>query len=289
MVFKNYYKILGLETNKVTTDEIKIAYRNMAKQYHPDLNGGVVDEEKIKNINEAYQILSKPETKRKYDRAWVSNQRKVLSKQRGDGRETNRNFMEMLFGEGHKEVVKGSKEKLNGEDIDSEITITVEDGFLGNTKKISLRQGNGKVKTFDVKIPEGIRPGDKIKLVGQGKKGVNGGNPGNLVLKVNVEPNNKYTIDKNDLLMNLEITPWEAALGSRIDVKIIKESVEIYIPAGTESGDILRLPEKGYKAKDGSRGNLVVTFKIVVPKRLSSVERNLFEQLKNASKFNPRK
>lgn len=169
MKYKDYYKLLGLETSRVSIEEIKSAYRAAAKRYHPDLNvGDSLAEERIKDINEAYRILSVPSTKRKYDRVWNSrNNVKNYQKIKG------KNIFSMFLGDVQKteiENVKNMKNPIKGENIETEIKVSLEDAFYGLEKKISLRTVEGKMKTFSVKIPEGIRNGEKIRLIGQGKK-----------------------------------------------------------------------------------------------------------------------
>ena len=181
MKFKDYYKILGLETSKVTNHEIKVAYRDAAKKYHPDLNvGDRIAEEKIKDINEAYKILSNAATKKKYDRMWNSKIGKKRARE--EKKETKKvsateEVLNMFFGAQadkstvNKKAVKTKKIQVQGENIETEIEDTIEEAFYGNVKKISLRTVEGKMKTFEIKIPEGIRDGEKIRLIGQGKAG----------------------------------------------------------------------------------------------------------------------
>ena len=185
MKYKDYYKILGLETSRVSIEEIKSAYRAAAKKYHPDLNvGDTLAEERIKDINEAYRILSVSSSKRKYDRIWnsrnnVNNYQKIKGK----------NIFSMFLGDiktTEKENIKDTKNAVKGENIETEIKVSLEDAFYGLEKKISLRTVEGKMKTFSVKIPEGIRNGEKIRLIGQGKKGINGGKNGYLFIKVDI-------------------------------------------------------------------------------------------------------
>ena len=144
------------------------------------------------------------------------------------------------------------------------------------------------MRTFTVKVPSGIRDGEKIRLIGQGKKGINGGKSGDLFIKINIENNKKFKLDGYDLHTDLYITPWEAALGKRVKLDSIDENVNIYIPPGIQSGEKIRIAKKGYKDGQGSRGDLVAEVKTVVPKQLTDRERELFEQLKEVSKFNPR-
>ena len=287
MKYKDYYKILGLETSRVSIDEIKTAYRLAAKKYHPDLNvGDNLAEERIKDINEAYRILSTPASKRKYDRVWNSkNNVKNYQKIKG------KNIFNMFLGDiktPDKENIKKEKEQLKGENIETEINVSLEDAFYGVEKKISLRTVEGKMKTFSVKIPEGIRNGEKIRLIGQGKKGINGGKNGDLLIKIDIEDNKVFKLYGCDLCTDLKLTPWEAALGTRIDLKTIDGETKIYIPQGVQSGEKIKIPSKGYKDGKGGRGDLVAEIKIMVPKKLELDEKEMFEKLKEMSNFNPR-
>ena len=287
MKYKDYYKILGLETSRVSIDEIKTAYRLAAKKYHPDLNvGDNLAEERIKDINEAYRILSTPASKRKYDRVWNSkNNVKNYQKIKG------KNIFNMFLGdikEPVKENIKREKEPIKGENIETEIKVSLDDAFYGLEKKISLRTVEGKMKTFSVKIPEGIRNGEKIRLIGQGKKGINGGKNGDLLIKIDIEDNKVFKLYGCDLCTDLKLTPWEAALGTRIDLKTIDGETKIYIPQGVQSGDKIKIPSKGYKDGKGGRGDLVAEIKIMVPKKLELDEKEMFEKLQEMSNFNPR-
>lgn len=287
MKYKDYYKLLGLETSRVSIEEIKTAYRAAAKRYHPDLNvGDSLAEERIKDINEAYRILSVPSTKRKYDRVWNSrNNVKNYQKIKG------KNIFSMFLGDVQKtetENVKNMKNPMKGENIETEIKVSLEDAFYGLEKKISLRTVEGKMKTFSVKIPEGIRNGEKIRLIGQGKNGINGGKNGDLLIKIDIEDNNIFKLYGCDLCTDLKLTPWEAALGTRVDIKTIDGDTRVYIPQGIQSGEKIKIPNKGYKDGKGGRGDLVAEVKIMVPKNLELDEKEMFEKLKDMSTFNPR-
>ena len=145
------------------------------------------------------------------------------------------------------------------------------------------------MKTFSVKVPSGIRNNEKIRLIGQGKEGQNGGNNGDLFIKINIEDNNKFKLKGCDLYTNLFLTPWEAALGTKTQVDSIDESVALYIPPGIQSGEKIKIAQKGYKDGKGTRGNLVAEVKIMVPKTLNNNEKELFEKMAEISTFNPRK
>ena len=299
MVFKDYYKILSLETNRVSSEQIKNAYKVLAKKYHPDINAeDRLSEEKIKDINEAYRILSNSTSKRKYDRTWVNSVGKEREQQKVN-RSTGSvfgDFSAMFFGniQNKKEETKikrknkNEKNHKNGESIETSINVEIEEAFYGLDKKMSLRTVDGKIKVFTVTIPAGIRNGEKIRLLGQGKEGQDGGKNGDLFIKVNIEDNEKFKLQGTDLYTNLYLTPWEAALGTRTQVYSIDELTQVYIPEGIETGEILKIPGKGYKDGKGSRGDLIAEVKVMVPKKLTPDERKLFEKLNDVSSFNPR-
>ena len=294
MKFKDYYKILELETSKVTSEQIKNAYRKQAKKYHPDVNvGNKIAEERIKDINEAYRVLSNSASKRKYDRTWNYNigykQKKVKQKTSGD---VAGEFFGMFFGNNEiKEELSQSKiPAVKGENIETEINITIEDGFYGVEKKIGLKDIDGQTKELTVKIPEGIQNGEKIRLIGQGKQGKNGGKNGDLYIKINIEDGKKYKLAGTDLYTTIPIAPWEAALGTKAKVNSIDDTkTQIYIPNGIQSGETIEIPQKGYKNANGERGNLIAQIKIVVPDKLTKEEIEMFKKLKEISKFNPRR
>ena len=144
------------------------------------------------------------------------------------------------------------------------------------------------MKTFSVNVPEGIRDGEKIRLIGQGKKGKNGGKNGDLLIKINIEDGKKFRLRGCDLYTDLFLSPWEAALGTRVNIKTIDDETKIYIPQGLQSGEIIKIPNKGYKNGKGGRGDLVAEVKIMVPKNLELGEKEMFEKLRDMSNFNPR-
>lgn len=286
MKYKDYYKILGLDTSRVSIDEIKTAYRLSAKKYHPDLNvGDVLAEERIKDINEAYRILSEPATKRKYDRIWNSKNN-IKNYQKIKGKNIFNIFLGNIESEEPKE--KNVRQAAKGENVETEIKVSLEEAFYGVEKKISLRTVEGKMKTFSIKIPEGIRNGEKVRLIGQGKKGVNGGKNGDLLIKIDIEDNNNFKLYGSDLCTDLKLSPWEAALGAKVEIPTIDGDTKIYIPQGVQSGEKIKIPNKGYKDGKGGRGELIAEVKIMVPKKLELDEQEMFKKLKEMSNFNPR-
>ena len=291
MVFKNYYKILGLETNHVSIDEIKVEYRQAAKKYHPDLNvGDRLAEERIKDINEAYKTLSVPSSKRKYDRVWNSNYKKNKKAFSGKGEKGTilSIFLGNIENEKNKDEDINKKNPQKGENVETEINTTIQEAFYGLNKKISIKNSEGKGKTITVTIPEGIQNGEKIRLIGQGKEGKNGGKNGDLFIKINIEPDKKFKLKGCDVYTDLLLTPWEAALGAKANIQTIDDETNIYIPQGIQRGEKIRIPGKGYKIGNGKRGDLVAEVKVMVPKVLTDEEKSIFEKLNKISNFNPR-
>ena len=291
MIFKDYYKILGLENNKVSIEEIKVAFREQAKKYHPDVSTDRISEEKFKDINEAYRILSDINQKKKYDRTWYANIGKRKEREQDKKqREKKASLLELLFGNFRKDVEKkiNPKAPKKGENIETEISITVEEAFFGKKKSITLRTVEGKMKKFTVEIPAGIRNNEKIRLIGQGKPGENGGKNGDLFIKIHIENSKKYTLQGIDIYTNLYITPWEAALGTKVLVDAIDENLQIYVPQGISSGETIKIPSKGYKDGKGGRGDLIAEIRIVMPKKITKEEKKLYQKLSEISKFEPR-
>ena len=297
MIFKDYYKILGLPNSNVTTEQVKQAYREQAKKYHPDINTtSNFSEERFKDINEAYKTLSNASTRRKYDRMWNS---RIGKKQKNSGQAKREKksalaeFFQMFFGEiknskNKSEDIKASKAPIKGENIETEITVSIFDAFYGVEKKLALRAVNGKMREFNIKIPAGIRNEEKIRLMGQGKPGENGGKAGDLLVRIHIENDKKFTLNGVDLITNLYVSPWEAALGTKLNISSIDEEILLYIPQGTQCGESLRIKEKGYLDGKGSRGDLIINIQIMNPINMTEEEKKLFEQLKKISKYNPR-
>ncbi|MBP3464348.1 MAG: DnaJ domain-containing protein [Clostridia bacterium] len=290
MVVKDYYKILGFENNKVNIDEIKNAYRDLAKKYHPDVNGNNPKaEERFKDIGEAYNILSNAKQKRKYDRLWnyyIGRHKKQSQKYQ---EAKVKDFMNLFFGEKKEEENNNKKDAERGENINTEITATISESFFGATKSITFKTVDNGSKKIDVKIPAGIRNNEKIRIIGQGKPGKNGGKNGDLFIKIKIKDNQNLRLQGIDLYTDLLISPWESALSTKITVQSIDEEIEVQVPKGTQSGDTITIPGKGYKDGKGGRGNLIAVVKIMMPKAINDEEIKLFKKLKEISNFNPRR
>ena len=340
--YKDYYKILGV-AKTASEDEIRKAFRNLARQYHPDVAGNKAGaEDKFKEINEAYEVLSDPEKRRKYDHlgpAW--NQPgggfRPPPGWGGGGRARGfkggqgapdfefegtgfSDFFEQLFGRqgmGGRGAGRGGgfgQEDYSqpGDDVEADFMVTLEEAAKGGVRSISLRRvvpcpaclgagnANGKTcancrgrgtidrtDTHKVKIPVGIRDGQSLRIAGQGEPGAGGAPAGDLYLRVKFAKHPDFRVVGSDLHYDLDIAPWEAALGTSVSVPTLEEPVSIKIPAGTSSGAKLRVRGRGLKGKEVS-GDLIVNTRIAVPRTLSPAERGLWEQLARESSFNPR-
>ena len=297
MIFKDYYKILGLDTNRVTMSQIKVAYREQAKKYHPDVNiSNKRNEEIFKDVNEAYRVLSNQSSKRKYDRMWNHNIGKAKKNMSYEESKRSKDsifsdFFKMFFGstlDTEEERVSEKKNSRRGENIETEINISIEDAFRGKEQTIGLRTVEGKLKKFTVKVPAGIQNNEKIRLVGQGKAGIAGGKNGDLFIRVKINDDPKFKLEGYDLRTNLYLTPWEAALSTKVVVNGINEDVQVYIPSGIQSGENIVIENKGYKDGKGGRGNLILETRIMIPKHPSEEEKALYSKLEEISNYNPR-
>ena len=270
MQYKDYYSILGVDKN-ASQEDIKKAYRKLAKKYHPDTNpGNKQAEEKFKDINEAYEVLSNPEKRNKYDNFGNEFDFKhgydfdpsqfgfggnVKYEFRTGGEINPGDFFNMFFrGEGfdfdsffdNVGINKRSRHSAyNGEDIEAELEITPEEGFHGVEKRISIR-GQSGTKSLSFKIPKGVRDGERVRLQGQGKTGFNGGQNGDLVLTIRIKPSERFSLNGNDLTMTVDIMPWDAALGSETAVDTIDGRILVKIPAEIQTDSKICVSGKGY-------------------------------------------
>ena len=295
MKYKNYYKILELKSDRATDDEIKNAYRKLAKKYHPDINpGDEIASEKFKSVNEAYQVLGDENAKRKYDR--IHNFYRVRDTLEDTKEKINKDgfsdMFEMMFGkkeESDNDTTKKAKSaKSKGEDLEAQIEITLEEAFFGTNKKIAFRTDNGNMKSIIVKIPKGIKSGEKIRIAKQGKASKENGENGDLYLKVILMKHEKFELQGNDICMKLNLSPWEAAFGCHISVKNIDSSILVNIPEGIQTGEVLKIANNGFWNEEGGRGDLLLSIQIMIPKKLSEGERLLLRKLSEISEFEPR-
>ncbi|GAB4302926.1 MAG: DnaJ C-terminal domain-containing protein [Thiohalomonadaceae bacterium] len=312
MRYKDYYKILGVERS-ATQDDIKRAYRKLARKYHPDVSKEPDAEERFKEVNEAHEVLQDPEKRAAYDRLganWKAGQDFTPPpgwdtgfEFRGGGFSDSgfSDFFESLFGHGSPfgdtfQQHRGSGGfRIRGEDRRAKIRIRLEDAFHGGERTIRLEtpqvDARGHVTlrphTLKVRIPAGITAGQQIRLGGKGAPGQGGGPAGDLYLEVEFEPHALYTVDGRDIYLDLPITPWEAALGARVAVPTLGGAVEMKIPAGARSGQKLRLKGRGLPGQPP--GDQYAVLQIVTPPADSAKAKKFYEDMAHAMPFNPRR
>jgi curved DNA-binding protein len=293
VAFQDYYQTLGVKRD-ASQEDIQRAFRKLARKYHPDVNKSEEAGGKFKEINEAYEVLKDPEKRQRFDTLgadWKAGQQfrpppGWESRFQGGGPGTGgggfqfqaggqfSDFFEAMFGQtgsGGPGGPGGPGMGRQAQMQEAPVTISLHEAFHGSTRRLDL-QGPGGRKTVEVKIPKGTPHGAKIRLAGEG-----------LILKVSVGPHADYTLVGRDLTMVLKLEPWQAALGDRVDVQTMDGAVSLNIPAGSNSGQKLRLKGKGLTDPKGRAGDLFVQLSIVVPKELSDKQRELYEQLRDAS------
>jgi curved DNA-binding protein len=293
--FRDYYEVLGVPRT-ATADEIKKAYRQLARKQHPDLQP-VAERpkaaERFKEINEAYEVLSDPEKRSKYDALganWKGGMDftpppgaaggpagRVEWEDVGDVSD----FFASMFGRrgGRSERRDGSMRiTLPGNDVEAMLPVSLDEMLRGGRRRVTL---DGK--SVDVTIPLGIRDGTVLRLAGQGEPGHDGGPPGDLYLHARLIPHPRYRVIGDDLELDLPLWPWQAVLGGPVSVETPDGQVTLKIPPGTQSGRRLRLRGRGLPRADGQRGDLYAVARIVVPERPSEVERAAYESLKKAA------
>jgi curved DNA-binding protein len=314
--FKDYYATLGVARD-ANADEIKKAFRKLARLYHPDTaKDKKTAEAKFKEINEANEVLSDPDKRKKYDTLGAGWQDAgAYQPPSGAGGHEQEfhfggtgfsDFFEQYFSGGSRYGFpqgfdeagpKGSDGRgraRRGHDIEGDILVTLEEAMHGTQRPISLQTANrqtGAVQThrFEVRIPPGATDGRRIRVPGQGEPGQNGGEAGDLYLRVRHAAHPEFTTEEADMHHELNLAPWEAVLGAEVIVPTLDGSIKLRIPAGSENGQSLRVRGRGLpKGKTGERGDFFVKLQIVLPDKLSDAERALWEQLRSASNFNPR-
>ncbi len=310
MDFKDYYQILGV-SKTASQDEIKRAYRKLARKYHPDVSKEPDAEAKFKEVAEAYEVLKDPEKRKAYDQfgsQWQQGQgyqpppgwEQEFGFGGGGYTETGTGgfseFFEALFGQGRFRTAGGRGGfRMRGEDLHAKVYIDLEDAFRGTTQTISLSipevdPATGRLveksKRLQVKIPQGIQEGQKIRLAGQGAPGMGGGPNGDLYLEVHFKPHRWFKVESKDLIVELPVTPWEAALGAKVAVPTLAGKVELKIPPGSQTGKKLRLKGKGLPGKPP--GDQYVVLKIVTPPADTPAAKKLYEEMAKVMPMNPR-
>lgn len=305
MNYKDYYAILGVG-KEATDKEIKQAYRKLARKYHPDVNPGNKEaEEKFKEIAEAYEVLSDKEKRAKYDQFGQQWQHADFGRgpfygDTGGFRYQTTNddfgfdlggsgfsdFFESLFGQHFSgrtgaQTSSRTRRSARGEDVEAEIAVTLEEAFNSATKTFSIPVVPGEPpKTFDVKIPAGIRDGARIRLAGKGAPGRGGGESGDLYLRVKILPHPVFERKGDDLYTEVSVPFYVAALGGETEVQTLTSKITMKIPPGTQSGQTFRLAGQGMPKMNGTgRGDLYVKVKITVPKVLNEQQKTLMQDL----------
>lgn len=309
MEYKDYYKILGVD-RKATDDQIKKAYRKLARKYHPDVSESPDAEARFKEIGEAYAVLKEPEKRATYDQMgsnWQPGQdfRPPPGWDPGPGSSGGAystadaaqfsDFFETLFGGagGGGFQSAGGPFAGRGEDIDARVKIDLEDAYLGATRQLTLQSPevtpDGRItrrtRTLNVRIPQGIKQGQKIRLAGQGGQGI-GGEPGDLYLEIEFNPHRHYRVDGADVYLDLPVAPWEAGLGATINIPTPTGPVDLKVPAGSQQGRKLRLKGRGIPAK--SPGDMYLVLQIALPPATDPKARKIYEQMQEEVDFNPR-
>jgi curved DNA-binding protein len=296
--FRDYYETLGVPKT-ATEDEIRTAFRKLARKHHPDVaKDKKAAEEKFKEINEAYEVLSDPEKRQAGEfqppPGWGAQQPGGRFYQYGGGDGGVQfefdgtgfsDFFEAFFGGGRGRSAFGGfggrqATAERGADVEADIMVTLEEALHGSTRTVSLRRaGSNKVENYQVKIPRGVHEGQRIRLRGQGEAGVRGGKSGDLFLRVRLARHPDFTVEGSDLIYDARIEPWRAVLGSELLVPTLEGKVRLKIPPGTQGGQRFRLRERGLPGISGKRGDLYVVVQINVPKKITEREREIWSEL----------
>lgn len=322
--FKDYYEVLGVPRTAAQED-VKQAYRKLARKYHPDVSGGQAGaEDKFKEINEAYEVLKDPEKRRKYDSLGSGVDREGGFRppegweQAAGWRSTGEmpddfgfnvggtgfsDFFEAFFGArrttgdpfapGGTAGGFGRAGSRRGGNLEADIMVTLDEVIRGSTRQLSVQRGGepgraGRVETYQVRIPPGVRQGQRIRLAGKGEAGMGGAPPGDLYLRVVLSEDPDFRVAGSDLFYDLPVAPWEAVLGARIQVPTPSGNVSLKIPPGTVAGQKFRLRQQGLPREGGVRGDMYAIVQVQVPASLSPDERALWEDLARRSRFKPR-
>ena len=307
--FRDYYETLGV-SKTASADEIKSAFRKAARKYHPDVAKDKKSaEEKFKQINEAYEVLGDAEKRSKYDSLGANwnqpgggyqpspgygggqpgSDYQRWSPGGGGGVEFEfggtgfSDFFEQFFGGGRARTAgfgRGTAAAERGSDVEADIMVPLEEALNGAKRTVSLRRsGASKVESYQVKIPRGVHEGQRIRLAGQGEAGEHGGKSGDLYLRVRLARHPEFSVEGSDLVHEADLAPWNAALGTELQVPTLEGQVRLKIPAGTQGGQRFRLRERGLPNNSGGRGDLYVAMEIRIPKKITERERELWQEL----------
>ncbi len=301
MDYQDYYQLLGIKRD-ANADEIKKAYRRLARKYHPDVSKEDNAEEKFKEVKEAYEVLKDPAKRQAYDELGQQSshagfepppnwqyQQQDPQPQSDDFEHVNQADFSDFFSELFGQRGQGQPFKRPGQDQHSKIQISLQDAYHGATRQLQLQSidnnGQPTTKTLNVKIPAGISTGQHIRLSGQGLVGGNG-KAGDLYLEVEIAPDTFYTVEDKNIHCHLPITPWEAALGGKVNAPTLGGKVQINVPANSQSGAKMRLKGRGLPGKVA--GDQYITLEIQTPKATQQEQRDLYEKMAQLMPFNPR-
>jgi len=305
VAFQDYYEALEVSRD-ASEDEIRQAYRRLARRYHPDVNKEPGAEDRFKQISEAYEVLRDPEKRERYDRLganWKAGQDVSGAAGFGEGFDAGNgfgdvrvefggddfsDFFDSFFGRRRRAAGRSGFDEfsMRGGDLEAVLDLGLEEAASGGKRWLSL--GNGR--SVEIDIPRGVRDGERIRVPGQGGAGVSGGQAGDLYLRIRLRPHPRFRVDGGDLFVDLPVSPWEAALGAEVPVPTLDGSARVKVPPGSSSGRRLRLRGQGMPGSRGApAGDLYAVVTIRVPKKLSKRERELFERLASVSKFDPRR
>jgi curved DNA-binding protein len=297
MKYKDYYKILGVD-RKASEDEIKKAYRKLARKYHPDVSKEANAKERFQEVSEAYETLRDKEKRAAYDSLGSFRPGQDFRPppdwfdRFGGGRSEDLHGVDLselfeqmgIFGRAQRRSGGfGRRAAFPGEDFEVPVRLTLEEAARGTERTVHL-DGRG----FTARIPRGATDGQRLRLRGKGGPGVNGGPPGDLYLQIALDPHPLFRVSGHDLEIEVPLTPWEAALGAQVEVPTLEGRVTMKVPPGSRTGQKLRLSGKGLPQPGGGAGDLYAALSIAVPATLTEREKELFEQLREASRFDPR-
>jgi curved DNA-binding protein len=296
MKYKDYYKILGVQRG-ASEDEIKKTYRRLARKYHPDVSKEANAKEKFQELSEAYETLRDKEKRAAYDSLGSFRPGQDFRPppdwfdRFGAGRSEDLHGVDLselfesmgIFGRAQRRSGFGRKAAFPGEDYEVPVRLTLEEAARGTERTVQL---DGR--SFTARIPRGATDGQRLRLRGKGGPGMNGGPPGDLYLDIALQPHPLYRVSGHDLEIEVPLAPWEAALGAQVEIPTLEGRVTMKVPPGSRAGQKLRLAGKGLPRPGGGAGDLYAVLSIAVPGTLTEREKELYEELREASRFNPR-
>ena len=302
---QDLYSILGVQKT-VDQKDLKKAYRRLARKYHPDLHPGekkAAMEKKFQELNDAYEVLGDEGNRKKYDQYgpnWKDAEAYEQARQqagRGQGRhphspfgqgsgDFNDAFEQMFRGGGQGSSFRGFA--MAGADLETELPVTLREAFTGTSRSLNLPDATGNSRRIEVRIPGGVRSGERLRVKGKGEQGRGGGPPGDLFFHVRVAPHPVYQRKDADIIVTLPLWPWEAALGTEVEVPTLSGPVLLKIPPGSQPQQRMRLKGKGLPKRKGGHGDQFVVLNIVIPKDSSPEEHQLYEQLASFEHPDPR-